>query len=54
MKENLIEPGRVRTIQESLYRILMDEMINPVSEFYANHRISMGQLDENKEDDEQK
>jgi hypothetical protein len=31
----------------------MDEVINPTREFYANHRISMGQLDENKEDDEQ-
>jgi hypothetical protein len=53
MKEDLIKPGRVRAIQESLYGFLMDEMINPVGEFCADHRISVGQLDENKKDDEQ-
>jgi hypothetical protein len=53
MKESLIEPERVRAIQESLCGFLMDEVINSAGEFYADHRISMGQLDENKEDDEQ-
>jgi hypothetical protein len=53
MKEDLIEPERIRAIQESLYGFLMDEVINSAGEFYADHRISVGQLDENKEDDEQ-
>jgi hypothetical protein len=52
MKEGLIELKRVREIQESLCGFLMDEVINPVGEFYADHRRSMDQLDENKEDDE--
>jgi hypothetical protein len=52
MKEDLIEPERVMTIQESLCGFLMDEVINPAGEFYTDHRISVGQLDENKEDDE--
>jgi hypothetical protein len=30
----------------------MDEVINFAGEFYADHRISMGQLDEYKEDEE--
>jgi hypothetical protein len=53
MKEDLIEPERIRAIQESLYGFLMDEVINSAGEFYADHRISVGQLDENKEDDKQ-
>jgi hypothetical protein len=43
----------VRAIQESLCGFLMDEVINPAGEFYADYRISVGELDENKEDDEQ-
>jgi hypothetical protein len=31
----------------------MDEMINPAGEFYADHSLSVVQLDENKEHDEQ-
>jgi hypothetical protein len=53
MKEDLIKSERVRTIQESLCGFLMDEVINPAREFYTDHRISVGQLDENKEDNEQ-
>jgi hypothetical protein len=52
MKEDIIEPERVRAIQEPLCGFLMDEVINPAGEFYADHRMSVGQLDENKEDDE--
>jgi hypothetical protein len=52
MKEDLIEPERVKAIQESLCGFLMDDVINPAGEFYANHRISVAQLDENKIDDE--
>jgi hypothetical protein len=32
---------------------VIDEVINPAGEFYADHRINVGQLDENEEDDEQ-
>jgi hypothetical protein len=53
MKEDLIEPERVSAIQESLCGFLMDEVINSSGEFYVHRRISMGQLDENKEDNEQ-
>jgi hypothetical protein len=53
MKEGLIESERLRAIQESFYGFLMDDVINPASKFYADHRISVCQLDENKEDDEQ-
>jgi hypothetical protein len=53
MKEDLVEPERVRAIQESLFGFVMDEVINPTGEFYTDHRISVGQLDENKEDNEQ-
>jgi hypothetical protein len=42
MKENLIEPERVRAIQESLNGFLMDEVINSAGEFYADYRISIG------------
>jgi hypothetical protein len=48
IKEDLIETERVRAIQESLYEFLMDDVINPAGEFYADHRISMGQLDEKR------
>jgi hypothetical protein len=53
MKEDLIELERVKAIQESLCGFLMDEVINPAGKFYTDHRISTGQLDENKEDDKQ-
>ena len=36
MKENLIEPARVRAIQEALCEFLLDEVINPKGEFYSD------------------
>jgi len=47
MKEDLIEPERIRAIQESLRGFLLDEVINRKGEFYSNQRISMGRLDRN-------
>jgi hypothetical protein len=44
--------GKNQDFQESLRGFLMDEVINPADEFYADHRIILGQLDENKKDDE--
>ena len=38
MKEDLIELERVRAIQEALCGFLLDEVINPNVEFYANHK----------------
>ncbi|RLM61293.1 hypothetical protein C2845_PM14G08230 [Panicum miliaceum] len=52
MKEDLIEPERVRAIQEALCEFLLDEVINPKGEFYADHRISVGQIYPNKGDHE--
>ena len=40
MKENLIEPERIRAIQEALCGFLLDEVINPKGEFYSDQRIS--------------
>ena len=48
MVENLIEPERIKAIQESICGFLLDEVINPNGEFYANPRISIGRLDPNK------
>ena len=48
MKQDLIEPARIRAIQESLCGFLLDEVINPKGEFYSDQRISMGLLDKNK------
>jgi hypothetical protein len=53
MKEDLIKSKRLRAIQELLCGFLLDEVINPAGKFYADYRISVGQLDENKEYDEQ-
>jgi hypothetical protein len=57
MSEDLIEPERVRAVQEQLIGFLLDEVINPEGEFYADHRVSVGQLDQNRlnqdEDDEE-
>ena len=47
MKEDLIEPARIRAIQESLYGFLLDEVINRKGEFYSDQRIIMGRLDRN-------
>jgi hypothetical protein len=48
MKEDLIEPERVKAIQEALYGFLMDEVINPKGEFYADYRICVGVADQDK------
>ena len=45
MKENLIEPARVRAIQEALCGFLLDEVINPKCEFHSDPRISMARAD---------
>jgi hypothetical protein len=41
MKDDLIEPERVRAIQESLRGFLLDKVIDPAGEFYTDHRVSM-------------
>ena len=41
MKENLIEPERIRAIQEALCGFLLDEVINPKGEFHSDPRISV-------------
>ena len=48
MKEDLIEPGRIRAIQESICGFLMNEVINPKGEFYSNQRISVARADPKK------
>ena len=48
MKKDLIEPARIRAIQESLYGLLLDEVINRKGEFHLDQRISVAQLDRNK------
>ena len=48
MKEDLIEPGRIRAIQESICGFLMNEVIIPKGEFYSNQRISVAQADPKK------
>ena len=40
MKENLIEPERIRAIQEALCGFLLDEVINQKGEFHSDPRIS--------------
>ena len=52
MKEELIEPERIRAIQESLCGFLVDEVINRKGEFYSDQRISVAQLDRNKRRDD--
>ena len=51
MKEDLIEPGRIGAIQESICGFLMNEVIIPKGEFYSNQRISMARADPKKHDD---
>ena len=48
MKENLIEPERIRAIQEGLYGFLLDEVINPKGEFYSDPRISVARAEQLK------
>ena len=54
MENALIQPERIEAIQESICGFLLDEVINPTGEFYANLRISVGRADPNKDisDDE--
>ena len=48
MKEDLIEPARIRAIQESLCGFLLDEVINPKGEFYSDQSISVARADPKK------
>jgi len=52
MKEGLIQPERVKAIHEALCGFLLDEVINPNGEFYTDHRVSVGQLDSNRDHNE--
>ena len=54
MGEDLIQPERIKAIQESICGFLLDEVINPNGEFYADTKISVGRVDPNKDisDDE--
>jgi hypothetical protein len=44
--------GKNQAIEEVLCGFLLDEIINPKGEFYADHRISVGQLDPNRGEDD--
>ena len=48
MKENLIEPERIRAIQEGLCGFLLDEVINPKGEFHSDPKISVARAEQNK------
>ena len=54
MADDLIQSERIKAIQESICGFLLDEVINPNGEFYADPRISVGRADSNKDisDDE--
>ena len=54
MKNDLIQPERIKVIQESICGFLLDEVINPNGEFYADPKICVGRVDPNKDisDDE--
>ena len=55
MADALIEPERIKAIQETICGFLLDEVINSTAEFYANPRISVGRADPNtdiSDDDE--
>ena len=58
MADDLIQPERIKAIQESICGFLLDEVINqvinPNGEFYADPKISVGRVDPNKDisDDE--
>ena len=45
MAESLIEPARIRAIQESICGFLLNEVINPKGKFYSNQMISVAQAD---------
>ena len=48
MKENIIEPERIRAIQEGLCGFLLDEVINPKGEFHSDPRISVARAEQKK------
>ena len=48
MKEDLVKPARIRTIQESLCGFLLDEVINSKGEFHSDPRISVAQAEQKK------
>ena len=52
MKEDLIEPERIRAIQEAICGFLLDEVINPNGEFHEDHRIRVGRLDQQRDDND--
>ena len=49
MVDALIQPERIKAIQESICGFLLDEIINPSGEFYADPKISVGRVDPNKD-----
>ena len=54
MENTLIQPEKIKAIQESICGFLLDEVINPTGEFHGNLKISVGRADPNKDinDDE--
>jgi hypothetical protein len=42
MEEDLIQTQRIKAIHESIRGFLLDEVINPNGEFYADPKISVG------------
>jgi len=52
MAEQLIQLERIKAIQESICGFLLDEAINPNGEFYADHKVSVGQHDRDRDDDQ--
>jgi hypothetical protein len=44
--------GKSQAIQEALCGFLLDKVINSKGEFYADHRISIGQLYPNRGEDD--
>ena len=54
MTDALIQPERIKAIQELICGFLLDEVINLNGEFYADPKISVGRVDPNKDisDDE--
>ena len=52
MREDLIEPERIRAIQELICGFLLYEIINPNGEFNADPRISVGRVDPTRSDED--
>ena len=51
MNEDLIEPARIRAIQELIRGFLMDEVINLKGEFHSDQRISVARANPKKPGD---